>query len=230
MATDDRRPLAAVLWDMDGTVVDTEPYWMAAEHKIADDHGGTWTTEDAMNLVGNELSVSGRYLKDKLDLPYSVEEVVELLLDGVVEQVRHQVPWRPGARELLLHLRAAGVPCALVTMSYQRFVEPILEHLPEHTFDVVVTGDQVDNGKPHPEPYLRAAELLGVPIEDCVAIEDSPTGAASGLASGARVLAVPNHVPVPAVPGLNFRDSLVEVTVADLETLPIRDLDSGTNP
>ncbi|TIC87858.1 HAD family phosphatase [Nocardioides sp. GY 10113] len=201
---------------MDGTVVDTEPYWMATEEEIAEAHGGTWTHEDAMQLVGNELIVSGRYIKQKLDLEQSPEEVVEMLLDGVVERVRHSVPWRPGARELLLHLRAAGIPCALVTMSYQRFVDPILEHLPPGTFDVVVTGDQVDRGKPHPEPYLVAADRLGVPVTDCVAIEDSPTGAASAAAAGCTVLVVPHHVPVPPQPGYVYRESLTDLGVAGL--------------
>jgi len=210
---------AAVLWDMDGTLVDTEPYWMATEEAIAEAHGGTWTHADAMQLVGNDLLVSGEYIKAKLGLAQSAEEVVELLLDGVVAQVRHAVPWCAGARELLLALHAAGVPCALVTMSYQRFVAPILEHLPPETFRVIVTGDMVDNGKPHPEAYLTAAAALGVEPADCVAIEDSPTGATSAEAAGCRVLVVPNHVPVPTGPGRVFRDSLVGLSPEALGSL-----------
>lgn len=215
----ERRLPAAVLWDMDGTLVDTEPYWMATENAIAEEHGGTWTHEDAMQLVGNDLLVSGEYIKAKLGLAQSAEEVVEMLLDGVVEQVRRAVPWCPGARELLVALHEAGVPCALVTMSYQRFVAPILEHLPPETFRVIVTGDMVDNGKPHPEPYLTAAAALGVDPTDCVAVEDSPTGARSAEAAGCRVLVVPNHVQVPAAPGRVFRETLVGLTPGELATL-----------
>lgn len=204
---------------MDGTLVDTEPYWMATETAIAEQYGGEWTEEDALGLVGNELIVSGEYIKTKLGLAQSPEEVVEMLLDGVVAQVRHAVPWCPGARELLLALHDAGVPCGLVTMSYQRFVAPILEHLPPETFRVVVTGDMVDNGKPHPEAYLTAAAALGVAPEDCVAIEDSATGARSAEAAGCRVLVVPNHVPVPDGPGRVFRDSLEGLSPADLAAL-----------
>lgn len=204
---------------MDGTLVDTEPYWMATETAIAEQYGGEWTHEDALSLVGNELIVSGEYLKLKLGLEQSAEEVVEMLLDGVVAKVRHAVPWCPGSRELLLALREAGVPCALVTMSYQRFVAPILEHLPPETFRVVVTGDMVDNGKPHPEPYLTAAAALGVAPEDCVAIEDSATGARSAEAAGCRVLVVPNHVPVPEGPGRVFRETLAGLSPADLADL-----------
>ncbi|MBM0124648.1 HAD family phosphatase [Pimelobacter simplex] len=204
---------------MDGTLVDTEPYWMATEEAIAAEHGGTWTHEDAMQLVGNDLIVSGEYIKAKLGLAQSAEEVVEMLLDGVVDQVRHAVPWCPGARELLLALHDAGVPCALVTMSYQRFVAPILEHLPPETFRVIVTGDMVDNGKPHPEAYLTAAAALGVDPAACIAVEDSPTGATSAAAAGCTVLVVPNHVPVPPGPARVFRETLETITPAELGSL-----------
>ncbi len=204
---------------MDGTLVDTEPYWMATETAIAEEHGGTWTHEDAMSLVGNDLLTSGRYIKDRLGLDQSPEEVVELLLDGVVAKVRHAVPWCAGSRELLLALRKAGVPCGLVTMSYERFVAPILEHLPPETFRVIVTGDMVSQGKPHPEAYLTAAAALGVDAADCVAIEDSPTGARSAESAGCRVLVVPNHVPVPEGPQRVFRDTLEGLTPEDLAAL-----------
>jgi len=201
---------------MDGTLVDTEPYWMATEVALAEQYGGTWTHADAMQLVGNELIVSGRYLKERLGMPQTPEEIVDLLLDGVVAQVRQSVPWCAGARELLLALKAAGVPCGLVTMSYQRFVDPVLAALPADTFDVVVTGDQVARGKPDPEAYLTAANRLGVPIAACIAIEDSSTGATSALASGAHTIVVPNHVPVAPRPGLHFRPTLAGVTPRDL--------------
>ena len=214
---------AAVLFDMDGTLVDTEPYWMATEVALAERYGGTWTHEQAMQMVGNDLITSGRLMRDQVPLPLTAEEIVELLLDGVVERVRESVPWRPGARELLTALGEAGVACALVTMSYQRFVEPILEHLPEGAFRAVITGDQVSNGKPHPEPYLVGAAALGVPPEQCVAIEDSPTGATSAGAAGCQVLVVPNHVPVPLRPGWIEVGSLADLDVEQLKTLRYRD-------
>lgn len=213
------RPPAAVLWDMDGTLVDTEPYWMATEVELAAEVGGTWTHEDAMRLVGNDLLSSGRYLQQRLGLPGTPEEIVEQLLDGVVERVEHAVPWCGGARELLVALHDAGIPCGLVTMSYQRFVAPILQQLPPETFSVVVTGDAVANGKPHPEPYLTAAAALGVDPPDCVAIEDSGTGATSAEAAGCTVLVVPNHVEVPVGPRRVFRDTLAGLTPADLGAL-----------
>jgi HAD superfamily hydrolase (TIGR01509 family) len=201
---------------MDGTLVDTEPYWVAAEMEVAQAHGGTWTKEQALDLVGNELIVSATMLRDGSGIDLAPEEIVELLLDGVVARVQRAVPWRPGARELLEELRVAGVPCALVTMSYERFVAPVLAALPEGSFAHVVTGDRVEFGKPHPEPYLQAARLLGVRPEDCVAIEDSNTGARSAEDAGCTVLVVQNHVPV--LPGERrvFADGFEGMTLDDL--------------
>lgn len=207
---------AAVLWDMDGTIVDTEPAWVAAETALAHRHGREWTEEDGLSLVGNSLLTSAHQIRERLGLDLAPEAIVEELLDGVVESVRESVPWRPGARELLAELQADGVPCALVTMSYTRLVAPILEHLPEGTFTAVVTGDQVTYGKPHPEPYLAAAAALGLEPGDCVAVEDSATGATSAETAGCAVLVVPNHVPVPPGPRRVFRDSLAGLHGPDL--------------
>jgi HAD superfamily hydrolase (TIGR01509 family) len=211
--------MQAVLWDMDGTLVDTEPYWIATEFAMAEKYGATWSQAHALQLVGNDLVESGRYIKDVMGLDLSPDEIVEELLDGVVTQVDQAVPWRPGAVELLDSLRAAGVRCGLVTMSYARFVAPILAHLPPETFRVVVTGEQVTRGKPHPEPYLTAAAALGVPPEECVAIEDSNTGAKSAEAAGCTVLVVENHVPVLDGPRRVFRETLSGLTAEDLAAL-----------
>ena len=155
------------------------------------------------------------------NLPQSPAEVVEELLDGVVARVEESVPWQPGAPELLASLREAGVPCALVTMSYERFVAPILRHLPPETFRVIVTGDKVEQGKPHPEPYLTAAASLGLEPQDCVAIEDSNTGAKSAEAAGCAVLVVENHVPVLEGPRRVFRPTLVGL--GPIEVAAVRD-------
>jgi HAD superfamily hydrolase (TIGR01509 family) len=204
---------------MDGTLVDTEPYWIEVEYALVDEFGGTWTQADALELVGNDLLVSGAYLRDHGGVDLEPEVIVERLLDGVIARIRERVPWRPGAVELLAALQQAGVPCALVTMSYQRFVAPVLAALPVGTFATVVTGDAVTVGKPHPEPYLTAAAILGVDAHDCLAIEDSNTGAKSAEAAGCTVLVVPNHVPVLDGERRVFRDTLSGLGVADLGDL-----------
>ncbi|MBO9521032.1 MAG: HAD family phosphatase [Nocardioidaceae bacterium] len=201
---------------MDGTLVDTEPYWIETEFALVAEHGGTWSMEHALNLVGNDLLVSGAYIREHAGIDLSAEAIVDRLLDGVIERVEKEVPWRPGAPELLAALREAGVPCALVTMSWARFAAPVLAALPADSFETVVTGDRVTVGKPHPEPYLAAAAALGVDPAACVAIEDSNTGAKSAEAAGCTVLVVPNHVPVLEGERRVFRDTLAGLGPADL--------------
>ncbi|WP_308645348.1 HAD family phosphatase [Nocardioides cavernae] len=207
---------AAVLWDMDGTLVDTEPYWIDTEYAMAEKYGGTWSQEHAMNLVGNALLDSGDYIRVHMGIDRTPQQIVDELLDGVVARVEDDVPWRPGARELLSDLHDHDVPCALVTMSWQRFVAPILAQLPSGTFASVVTGDRVELGKPHPEPYLTAAAELGLPPDRCLAIEDSNTGAKSAVAAGCTVLCVPHHVPILEGERRVFADTLAGLGAADL--------------
>jgi HAD superfamily hydrolase (TIGR01509 family) len=209
----------AVLWDMDGTLVDTEPAWIEAEFALADTYGAPWSQQDALNLVGNDLLTSAAYIQARMGIGLSAEEIVDALLEQVVAAVRREVPWRPGALDLLLGHVAADIPAALVTMSYRRFAQAVIDSLPEDTFSAIVVGDEVDNGKPHPEPYLAAAALLGADPTCCLAIEDSSPGAASAEAAGCTVLVVPNHVPVPTSPRRVFRPALTALSVADLEPL-----------
>jgi HAD superfamily hydrolase (TIGR01509 family) len=204
---------------MDGTLVDTEPYWIDVEYALVEEHGGTWSREHALNLVGNDLLVSGAYIREHGGVDLEPAEIVDRLLDGVIARVQERVPWRPGAVELLADLHAAGVPCALVTMSYERFVAPVLAALPPGTFGAVVTGDGVTVGKPHPEPYLTAAGLLGVDPSACLAIEDSNTGAKSAVAAGCTVLVVPNHVPVLEGERRVFVETLAGLGVDDLRAV-----------
>ncbi len=210
---------AAVLWDMDGTLVDTEPYWMRCEYALAEKYGGRWSEQDALAVVGGDLLDSATYMREHMGIDRTPHQIVEELLDGVTRLVEESVPWRPGARELLADLRAREVPCALVTMSWRRFVDPVLRALPPGSFDAVVCGDEVTHGKPHPEPYQRAAELLGLDPRHTVAIEDSPTGSASAEAAGCQVLVVPNHVAVPETAGRVLRDTLVGLASHSLALL-----------
>jgi HAD superfamily hydrolase (TIGR01509 family) len=207
---------AAVLWDMDGTLVDTEPLWIAAERGLVESHGATWTDDDSLALVGSDLLAAGAYIRDRGALPLTPEAVVEHLVAEVLRGVSRGVTWRPGARELLDALRAVAVPCALVTMSYRVLADAVVANLPSGTFGAVITGDEVTHGKPHPEPYLTAAAHLGVDVRECVVIEDSETGAAAGSAAGARVLGVPNAVPVRPRPGVVVTDSLLRLDPAAL--------------
>ncbi|MFV0461019.1 MAG: HAD family hydrolase [Actinomycetales bacterium] len=202
---------AAVLWDMDGTIVDTEPYWIEAEHALVAEHGGVWTSEHADHLIGKDLRYSARYVREHGGVAgMSEEEIVHSLQDHVIARAGAQLDWRPGARELIAALSEAGVPQALVTMSWTGLAAAVAAHLPAGTFSTIVSGDLVENGKPHPEPYQLAMARLGVGSDDVVAIEDSPTGAASAAAAGVHVVCVPYLAPV---------DGTLYRLVPDLATL-----------
>lgn len=209
----------AVLWDMDGTLVDTEPYWIAAEHELVAAHGGEWNEEFAHQLVGNALEVSAQLVIDQSGIDLTVTEIVEGLLARVTVAVAERVPWRPGARELLTELNRLGVPSVLVTMSWRSLAEQVVAGLPTGAFHALVTGDEVSHGKPHPEPYLAAARLLGVDPADCVALEDSPTGVRSATAAGVPTIAIPHVVPVPEVEGAVQVEGLHGIRAHDLMTL-----------
>ncbi len=194
----------AVLWDFDGTLADTEPLWIAAEFEVIEGElGKQWSMEHAEKLVGSDLIDSASYILDTIgrsDL--APIWMVQQLLGRVVAQLRtaDDLPWRPGALELLASLRATGTPCALVSASYRVLLDAVLERLPEGSFAVSVGGDEVTMGKPHPEPYEKACALLGVDPYDCVVLEDSATGARSGNAAGAVVVGIPHVVAIPAAP------------------------------
>jgi HAD superfamily hydrolase (TIGR01509 family) len=211
--------LQAVLFDMDGTLVDTEPYWIAAEYALVEAHGGVWTDEHAHALVGNALLTSAEYIREHGPVDLEPPEIVERLLDEVVRAAEADMPWRPGALALLAVLHERHVPCALVTMSYRRLADTVVSLLEPGAFATVVTGDQVLDGKPHPEAYLTAAAELGVDPARCVAIEDSPTGIASAQAAGCVVVAIPHAVPIGAGDAWTIVGSLTELTVDRLEEL-----------
>ncbi len=176
---------------MDGTLVDTEPYWMAAETPHVESFGGTWSHEQALALVGLGLEDSARIFQDA-GVRMGVHDIIDHLTDDVMRRLETTgVPFRPGARELLADLRAAGIKTGLVTMSMRRMADTVVDLIEFDAFDVVIAGDDSTRPKPFPDPYLQACEALGVTPAEVVAIEDSPNGLRSAVASGAAVIGVP---------------------------------------
>jgi HAD superfamily hydrolase (TIGR01509 family) len=209
-----------VLFDMDGTLVDSEKVWDVALNELAEHAGGTLSPAARLAMIGSSMASSMRILREDLDQPERDEAADVAWLERRVEELFGEgLVWRRGALELLHAVRAAGLPTALVTSTGRRLVEVALDTLGRENFDVVVCGDEVSAPKPDPAPYRTAARLLGVRIEDCVAIEDSPTGMASAVASGAAVLAVPAELELPATDGVHLRDSLEGVDPTFLAAL-----------
>lgn len=208
----------AVLWDMDGTLVDTEPIWLAAQSGLVDRYGlPPLTPEQDALLVGQSLWTSAA-LFQSLGVPGEARAIIDEVSRDVITRIRHGVEWRPGARELLRDLAANGIPTALVTNSGRGIVEAILGGLDDHTFDVVVTADDVTHGKPHPEPFLLAARLLGVDARECVVLEDSLHGLGGAIAAECVAIGIPHSLPLEPTAEFLLRETLAGVGWSELVT------------
>lgn len=219
---------AAVLWDLDGTLIDSEHLWFMAETATMAEYGTTWSRDDQRHCLGGPLERVARYMAEKIG-GASSEDVAQRLLSTIEDLMRTEpAQWQPGVIALLREISAAGIPMALVTASHRRLINalahslegPLGEALGGMTpvFAVTVAGDEVASSKPHPQPYLQAARLLNVAIDDCVVVEDSPTGVESAVASGAFVIAVPHLAAIRDIPRGMRVSTLGEVSLADVRS------------
>ncbi|GAB4586645.1 HAD family hydrolase [Nocardia sp. IFM 10818] len=214
--------LEAVLWDMDGTLLDSEKIWDIAVRELAVELGRPMSDAIRHALIGASGPNALRIMFNGLGLdptPAALTEAGHWLERRVTELFHGPIPWRPGAKDALAAVRAAGIPMALVTNTKRSLTEYGLDTLGREFFDASVCGDEVAHGKPDPAVYLRAAELLGVRAENAVAIEDSPTGALAAEAAGCALLVIPCEISVPAAPGRVFRETLAGLTVPELHGL-----------
>ncbi|MFC5006684.1 HAD family hydrolase [Dactylosporangium cerinum] len=209
-----------MLFDMDGTLVDSEKVWSVGLTELATHYGGVLSAQARHAMVGSNMTDSMRLLHADLGLPASVSTDASVgWLEARVKELFHGgIEWRPGAKELLAALRSEGVPLALVTATHRHLVDVALLTIGADNFDAVVAGDEVDRTKPHPMPYLTAARLVGATAAQCVAVEDSPNGVLSARAAGCAVLAVPCEVALDPT-GVTLVDSLLDVDVAYLRKL-----------
>ena len=191
----------AILFDMDGLIIDSEPLWFEVETEVMARLGGTWTEADQRELLGSSLANAVRYFMARARVPADPAQVAEWMIGGIVAKVREQgVTIMPGAAELVAEVEAAGLPYALVTSSQRRFVDAVLPQIGLR-FPVVVCANDVTRGKPDPEPYLLAARRLGADPGQCLVLEDSLTGVTAAEAAGCRVVAVPTLRAIEPRPG-----------------------------
>jgi len=208
-----------VLFDMDGLLVDTEPLWFETEGEVMARLGAPWSKEDQERLLGGSMDNTVGYLLAKATRPAPPAEVARWMTDGMLKRAAGgRIVVRPGARELLEAVAAAGLPYALVTGSQRPFTEAVLAGT-ALSFPVTVTGDDVARTKPDPEPYLLAAKLLDVDPANCVAPEDSPNGVTSATAAGCHVVAVPSLLPVPPSPRRLVVPSLSDISLPTLRAV-----------
>lgn len=208
----------ALLWDMDGTIVDTEPYWIIAEQELAALFGATWTHEDGIAVVGQGLPYTATRMQER-GVELDLHDIIEALTTRVLEQLDEGVPWRPGALELLSEAQEARYPQALVTMSIRRMALKIAELIPGQPFQLVVSGSDVTRSKPDPEAYVAAAHDLGVPVENCIAFEDSPSGCTSAFSAGVFTVGIPHLVSLDSAPTHVVLSTLENVSLGTIEEL-----------
>ena len=192
---------AAVLFDMDGLLLDSEPLWYAVEEAAVQRLGGTWGPQHQQALIGGTMDASCRYMIELTAADVSVDELSDLLVTEMVARLRAgTAPLHDGALELVDAVRGAGVRTGLVSSSYRVVIDAALDQLGRERFDVSIAGDEVVRGKPDPEPYRTACERLGVAPSDTVVLEDAISGVTSAEAAGCRVVAVPSVAPIAATP------------------------------
>lgn len=203
----------AVVFDMDGLLLDTELLWHGAETDLFARHGAEFTWDDKMRVIGTSFATTGIYFAERLGLPPSegpvlVAEMHELMR----ERLRREVAARPGAVELVRELRELGVPVAVASNSTRDLVDLALATAGlASTFDATVSSSEVENPKPAPDIYLRACELLGVPPAEAVALEDSSSGVAAAKAAGLACIAVPQFAETDVSAADEIVDSLEDL-------------------
>jgi HAD superfamily hydrolase (TIGR01509 family) len=211
--------MEAVLFDMDGTLVDSEKLWDVSLAALYEQLGGRLTDEVRASMVGGSAEDTMQTVYADLGLqtdPAAMAESIRWLHDYTADLFDHGLPWCDGAWELLEALAADGTPMALVTNTQRELTDRALNSIGRQYFSATVCADEVLQGKPAPDLYLRAAELLDLPTDLCLAVEDSVTGTASAESAGCPVLVVPNDVPVPTGPRRRHVRSLAGIGVADL--------------
>jgi HAD superfamily hydrolase (TIGR01509 family) len=208
--------MSAILFDMDGTLVDSEPLWLEAEREVMESVGSSWSAQDQLSCLGGPRERTEKIMQEKSNnvKPYGFfGDQLDILM---LKKLEKQLQIVPNAIDLINQCRSFGLKIALVTASGGTLMRTVLIHFPDDYFDITISADDVAKSKPDPEPYLLAADRLNVRIEDCLVVEDSITGVTSGLNSGAQVIGIPHLVSMPEHQNLRIVKSLAELSVSKL--------------
>ena len=208
--------MSAILFDMDGTLIDSEPLWLKAEIEVMAEVGCHWDEQDQINCLGGPAERTERYMQERSQNIKPYGYFINRLHEVMRARITNELDLIPNALSLLKECKDAGIKTALVTASSRDLMTIVLKRFPPGTFDVVVSGDDVEKSKPDPAPYLLAAKQLSVDILKCLVLEDSLTGVQSGLSSGAKVIGIPHLVQMSEHPNLRVISSLDEITLGDI--------------
>ena len=208
--------MSAILFDMDGTLIDSEPLWLKAEIEVMAEVGCHWDEQDQINCLGGPAERTERYMQERSQNIKPYGYFINRLHEVMRARITNELDLIPNALSLLKECKDSGIKTALVTASSRDLMTIVLKRFPIGTFDVVVSGDDVEKSKPDPAPYLLAAKQLSVDISKCLVLEDSLTGVQSGLSSGAKVIGIPHLVQMSEHPNLRVISSLDEITLSDI--------------
>jgi len=216
-------PFDAVLWDMDGTLIDSEPLWIEQERQLMESIGAKWTDEDAIYCVGGPMARVDAYMRSKLpsaDLDrFAPLALTNQLLQRMEDRLSQDIPFTPGAFELVNEMKSANLPLALVSASSRPLMNAALKSIGSHLFNITISDNDVKRSKPDPEGYVKAAASLDVDISRSLIIEDSITGMTAAIASGAFVLGLPHVAELPHGPKVIHHPTLENLTMRDIANL-----------
>ena len=210
--------MSAILFDMDGTLIDSEPLWLEAEIEIMEELGCNWDQQDQINCLGGPIDKTENYMQDRSNNIKPFGYFTNKLDDVMEQKLSTKLDLIPNALEIINECKRSEIKIALVTASSGRLMRAVLKRFPVGIFDTTVSYDDVKRSKPDPEPYLLASKTLGVNITNCVVLEDSLTGVQSGLSAGAQVIGIPHLVKMPSNPNLRVVESLSEINMDRLIT------------
>ena len=208
--------IAAVVFDLDGVLVDSEHLWDRARRELVAEVGGEWGDDATKAMMGMSSLEWSRYMHDELSVDVPPEQISAAVVERLERLYREELPLLPGARETVIAL-AAKWPLGLASSSNREIIDLVLElaGLREY-FVATVSSEEVARGKPAPDVYLAAARRLDVPPAECVAVEDSTNGLRSAAAAGMTVIALPNSRFPPSGDALR----LAAAVVSSLDELP----------
>jgi HAD superfamily hydrolase (TIGR01509 family) len=209
----------AVFFDMDGLMVDSEPEWFKSEIEVTGKFGYTWTEDDQIACLGGPLSRVGTYMYEKCGGAESPEYFTQTLIDTQTLKMRGNTPTMPGALDLVRELQEHGIKTGLVSASPRNIVDAVLDNLGHDLFPFSISSNDVENTKPHPDCYLKAATMTESNIQNCLVFEDSLTGMKAATSSGAYLIAVPHLVTIEESTKVRVIDSLERLNIGKLRQL-----------
>ena len=211
---------SAVIFDMDGVIIDSEPIWHEVESSFYEDHGGVYGPDILEKLIGTNAMTAASIIKESLDLDWDEQKIIDVRYKKLRQLYHEKLELIPGFVKLINQVRVSSIKCGLASGATDWMIDLVLDRFKLHdAFQYTLSADAVQNPKPAPDVYLATAKKLGIPPKHCVVIEDSPNGLWSAKAAGMKCIVTPN----PVLAGYSdfssadlIRPQLTDVTIRDI--------------